>query len=126
MAYADFLRKRGIPISSAGDDGDAKEALQLCDLTEQMVTNDQVLAEVDAFNNATRKQLETDRDMMIKGLQAFLGFVRSFQEHQLQFIFRAKEWIFGRLATGFGLLRMPKMKEMKATQGRVEGFVPSK
>eukprot|EP00250_Pteridium_aquilinum_P020533 c24851_g2_i1 orf=38-1573(-) len=54
-----------------------------------------------------------DRDAMEKGLKAFVSFVRAYKEHQCTYIFRWKELEVGKLATGYGLLQLPAMPELK-------------
>ncbi|XP_041347387.1 ATP-dependent RNA helicase DDX55-like isoform X2 [Gigantopelta aegis] len=58
----------------------------------------------------------SDRAMYEKGMRAFVSFVQSYAKHECSMIFRVKDLDFGKLATGFGLLKIPKMPELK---GRV-------
>eukprot|EP00300_Choanocystis_sp_HF-7_P037994 c5448_g1_i1.p1 GENE.c5448_g1_i1~~c5448_g1_i1.p1 ORF type:complete len:723 (+),score=195.14 c5448_g1_i1:3-2171(+) len=55
----------------------------------------------------------TDRDVYEKGQRAFVSYVRAYKEHQLGYIFSMARLNLGHLATGFGLIRMPKMPETK-------------
>eukprot|EP00963_Diacronema_lutheri_P000572 scaffold31_cov334-Pavlova_lutheri.AAC.40 len=72
-----------------------------------------------------RRFCETDRDMLEKGLRAFVSYVRGYQEHHCRYIFVYKELPLGKVATSFGLLRLPKMPEIRKMQGRLVGFQPS-
>lgn len=72
-----------------------------------------------------RKLSEQDRDIMEKGIKAFVSFVRAYKEHQCKFIFRLADLDLAQLATALGLLRLPKMPEMRKTKQRLEGFTPS-
>lgn len=54
-----------------------------------------------------------DRDFLEKGTRAFIAFVRSYKEHQCQFIFRFQDLDLGRVARGFALLQLPKIKEFR-------------
>ncbi|KAI9907108.1 hypothetical protein PsorP6_003938 [Peronosclerospora sorghi] len=54
-----------------------------------------------------------DRDLLEKGTKAFIAFVRSYKEHQCQFIFRFKELDLGAVARGFCLLQLPKINELR-------------
>lgn len=54
-----------------------------------------------------------DRDLLEKGTKAFIAFIRSYKEHQCQFIFRFKDLDIGAVAQGFCLLQMPKMNEFR-------------
>lgn len=55
----------------------------------------------------------SDRDLLEKGTKAFISFVRSYKEHQCQFIFRFKELDLGAVARGFCLLQLPKINELR-------------
>ena len=66
---------------------------------------------------------ETDREVMEKGTRAFVSYLRGYKEHQCKFIFRLADLDLSRLAYAFGLLRLPRMPEVKKARG--EGFVPS-
>ncbi|XP_031555009.1 ATP-dependent RNA helicase DDX55-like [Actinia tenebrosa] len=67
------------------------------------------------------KRLATkDRDLFEKGTKAFVSFVQSYRKHECSLIFRFKDLDLGRLAEGFGLLRLPKMPELKDVS--IEGF----
>ncbi|OWF43312.1 ATP-dependent RNA helicase DDX55-like [Mizuhopecten yessoensis] len=54
-----------------------------------------------------------DRSMMDKAARAYVSFVQYYVKHECSMIFRVKDLDFGRLATGFGLVRVPKMPELK-------------
>jgi len=62
---------------------------------------------------------------MEKGIKAFVSFVRAYKEHQCKFIFRLADLDLAQLATALGLLKLPKMPEMRKTKQRLEGFTPS-
>jgi ATP-dependent RNA helicase DDX55/SPB4 len=54
-----------------------------------------------------------DRDLFLKSQDAFVTYVRAYKEHQLSYVFRFAKLDLGALARGFGLLRLPKMSEMR-------------
>ncbi|KAL4225163.1 ATP-dependent RNA helicase ddx55 [Mactra antiquata] len=54
-----------------------------------------------------------DRAVFETGMRAFVSFVQSYSKHDCYLIFKMKNLNFGRLATGFGLLKVPKMPEVK-------------
>ena len=54
-----------------------------------------------------------DRAIFEKGAKAYVSFVQSYIKHECSMIFRVKVLDFGKLATGYGLLRVPKMPELK-------------
>ncbi|KXZ43700.1 hypothetical protein GPECTOR_82g234 [Gonium pectorale] len=61
---------------------------------------------------------------MDKATRAFVTYVRGYKEHHCKFIFRLQELNIGRLATGLGLLRLPRMPDLKRPLGAAE-FSPS-
>lgn len=65
-----------------------------------------------------------DRDIMEKGLKAFVSYIRAYKEHHCSFIFRWKELEIGKLAMGYGLLQIPSMPEIKHHSLSVDGFTP--
>lgn len=46
-------------------------------------------------------------------MRAFVSFVQSYAKHENYMIFQMKKLDFGSLATGFGLIKVPKMPELK-------------
>ncbi|WAR03879.1 DDX55-like protein [Mya arenaria] len=54
-----------------------------------------------------------DRAVFEKGMRAFVSFVQSYAKHENYMIFQMKNLDFGSLATGFGLIKFPKMPETK-------------
>jgi len=92
----------------------------------QVPMKEQALADCkDTVHQVLRKLSEQDRDIMEKGIKAFVSFVRAYKEHQCKFIFRLADLDLAQLATALGLLRLPKMPEMRKTKQRLEGFTPS-
>ncbi|XP_042511443.1 DEAD-box ATP-dependent RNA helicase 18 [Macadamia integrifolia] len=63
-----------------------------------------------------------DRDVMEKGLKAFVSYIRAYKEHQCSYIFRWKELEIGKLAMGYGLLQVPSMPDVKHNSLSIEGF----
>lgn len=57
-----------------------------------------------------------DRAVFEKGMRAFVSYVQSYAKHECYMIFQLKRLDFGRLATGFGLIKVPKMPELKGKQ----------
>lgn len=103
--YLPFLQQRNIlleelPQELQGESEAASASLQRC-----------------------KKLVETDRNLMLKSTKAFLSFVRAYQEHQLPFIFPFKGLDLGALATGYCLLRMPRIKEILGKH--IRGFQQS-
>ena len=70
-----------------------------------------------------KRIVETDRAVMLKSTKAFLSFIRAYQEHQLPYLFPFKSLDIGSLATGYCLLRLPRIKEILGKH--VKGFQQS-
>ena len=54
-----------------------------------------------------------DRDYLERGTKAFIAYMRSYKEHQCQYIFRFADLDVGSVARGFALLRLPKLNEFR-------------
>ncbi|KAJ3059519.1 ATP-dependent RNA helicase ddx55 [Podochytrium sp. JEL0797] len=67
-----------------------------------------------------RTQNKSDKDVFDKSIKAFTSYIRSYTEHQASSIFRIRSVDFASLAKSFGLLRMPKVPELKTV--KVVGF----
>lgn len=100
-AYVEFLRIRKVPLQER----------RCCE---------------DAFDiiPQIRSAANKDRDVMEKGLRAFVSYIRAYKEHHCSYIFRWKELEIGKLATGYGLLQLPSMPEIKNHRLSTEGFRP--
>lgn len=80
----------------------------------------------DGLNAALRARSETNREAMEKGTRAFVSYMRGYKEHHCRFIFRHKELQLAKLASAVGLLRLPRMKEIrKAPKAATAGFAES-
>lgn len=73
--------------------------------------------DADAASAKIRKLVQADRALHDKAQKAFVSWVRSYAAHQATAIFRSSELDWADLGHGWGLLRMPKMPEIKAWQG---------
>ncbi|KAI8332817.1 P-loop containing nucleoside triphosphate hydrolase protein [Chlamydoabsidia padenii] len=119
-AYVEFLKLRKIPLTRsdyrlphgetidntfvAADDNDLDK-----DVVSQQVDDPSVEDTVRAF----RDTVKTDRDMHDRGMKAFVSWARAYSKHEASYIFRLKDLDLGRVATGYGLLKLPKMPELK-------------
>lgn len=63
--------------------------------------------------NKTRSIVLTDRALHDKAQRAFVSWVRAYTQHQVPSIFRITDQDWDDLACQFGLLRMPRMPELK-------------
>ncbi len=73
-------------------------------------------AEAEAATEAIRAQARADRDIYQLSQRAFVSFVRAYQEHRATSIFRAADLDLVELARAFGLLRLPRMPEVRAAK----------
>ena len=125
-SYVAFLKIRGVYLRRDGNcrlaDGDNG------DDDDEDEDDLDIVIEEDA--NGARKVYEIlralskrDREAMEKGVRAFVSYVRGYKEHHCRYIFRLKELHLAKLANAMGLLRLPKMKEIrKAAKNTLEGF----
>ncbi|KAF9343112.1 ATP-dependent rRNA helicase spb4 [Mortierella sp. AD094] len=153
--YVDFLRVRKVPINrwawnggpvitedveddddeveegdvemgstEPGTEGGDNKSSSLGKIVRQEPEDD---AENSAFLKGVQKIVMTDRDLHDKGTMAYVSFIRSYSKHEASFIFRSKDLDLGALARGYGLLRLPKMPELKNEKsgGSIQGFVPA-
>ncbi|CAD5316907.1 unnamed protein product [Arabidopsis thaliana] len=65
-----------------------------------------------------------DREVLEKGLKAFVSFVRAYKEHQCSYIFSWKGLEIGKLAMGYGILSFPYISEVKQDRIGIVGFTP--
>lgn len=66
---------------------------------------------------------QKDRAIYEKSMRAFVSFVQFYAKHECSMIFRLKDLDFGGLATGFGLLKIPHMPELRKKQ--ITNFTPA-
>lgn len=128
--YIEFLKLRKIPLQRRGyiladhsivdnsivDESDDEKA------TSSRVKDDTLME----FVNNVRKIVKTDRDISDRAIKAFVSWARAYSKHEASYIFRIKDLDLASLAMGFGLLKLPKMPELKAQQfqnGYVNNFV---
>ncbi|CAD6232820.1 unnamed protein product [Miscanthus lutarioriparius] len=99
--YVEFLKLRGVPLTER----------------ECPANTDDVIPQI-------RSAALEDRNVMEKGLRAFVSFVRAYKEHHCSYIFRWKDLEIGKLAMEYGLLQIPSMPEVKHHSLSLEGFIP--
>lgn len=95
--FVDFLRQRNITV---------KEMQPLAEIDGHKHPVEETII------NRAKKLVATDRNVLLKSSKALVSFVRAYQEHQLQYLFPFKKLDLGGVATGFCLLRFPRMKEI--------------
>ncbi|KAL5568835.1 hypothetical protein UlMin_025410 [Ulmus minor] len=102
-SYVEFQRLRRVPLQEK----ELSDSEDVSDIVPQI-----------------RSAAAKDRDVMEKGIRAFVSYVRAYKEHQCSYIFSWKELEIGKLAMGFGLLQIPGMPELKHHSLSTEGFLP--
>lgn len=55
-----------------------------------------------------------------QGTKAFVSFARAYSKHEASYIFRIKDLDLVKLARSFGLLKLPKMPEVKGKEDKWE------
>ena len=103
-AYVEFLRLRKVPLIRE-DEGKGRG-----NGTTDTTNNDNGKGE-DGFE--LRKYTEKERELMEAGLKAFISYIRAYKEHHCSYIFRIQDLDIAALARSFGLLRLPRMPEIK-------------
>ena len=73
--------------------------------------------EASAATDAMRQTTLTDRAIHDKAQRAFVSWVKSYSKHQASSIFRVADLDWGDLGKAWGLLRLPKMPELKRWEG---------
>ncbi|KIM46161.1 hypothetical protein M413DRAFT_441228 [Hebeloma cylindrosporum] len=69
--------------------------------------------DVEIFLNQIRTVLQSDRAIHDQSMKAFVSFVRAYSKHEASYIFRIKDLDLVGVAKSFGLLRLPKMPELR-------------
>lgn len=54
-----------------------------------------------------------DKNIFDKGTRAFVSQIKAYSKHECNLLLRVKDLDLGKVATSYGLLRLPKMPEMK-------------
>ncbi|KAI9307414.1 P-loop containing nucleoside triphosphate hydrolase protein [Cunninghamella echinulata] len=104
-AYVEFLKLRKVPLH--------RSPYRLPNGEEETISqkvNDPTLND---FIKECRSIVKQDRDLYDRGMKAFVSWVRSYSKHEASFIFRLKDMDLGCAATGYGLLKLPIMPEIK-------------
>ncbi|BGP14630.1 hypothetical protein JCM10213_002202 [Rhodosporidiobolus nylandii] len=104
--YVDFLNVRKIPLQKLSYPS-----------TEEGSTLQQ---EADTLLAELRQAILKDRDLHDRSLKAFVSSIRSYTKHEASFLFRLQDLDLIGLAKAFGLLRMPKMPELKGKEKEVQ------
>ncbi|GAA5932305.1 ATP-dependent RNA helicase SPB4 [Sporobolomyces koalae] len=102
--YVEFLNVRKIPLQRMHYD----------------TSSTSLEEESQAMLQSLRKAVLTDRDLHDRGLKAFVSSIRSYSKHEASYLFRLQDLDLVGLAQSFGLLKMPKMPELKGKEKDVK------
>jgi ATP-dependent RNA helicase DDX55/SPB4 len=97
-AYVEFLKIRNIPIVPLS----LKNEDEHC---TDMPTKEELI-------QWQKECSKSDRDVFEKSVKGFVSWVRSYKEHEANYIFQIKNVNLGKLALLMGIIRMPKMPEI--------------
>ncbi|KAI0082790.1 DEAD-domain-containing protein [Panus rudis PR-1116 ss-1] len=104
--YVDLMSVRKIPLKEhLPFSSDGPSSSTAADESED--------PEVQRTLEKIRKKLLTDRALHDKAVKAFVSFVRAYSKHEASYIFRLKDLDLIGVARSFGLLRLPRMPELK-------------
>ncbi|KAJ3114609.1 ATP-dependent RNA helicase ddx55 [Physocladia obscura] len=123
--YVEFLRIRKIPMTEFPafppilSRTQQQQKQQPQETTEDSPTPP--LQHLSPILETLRTLAKLDKDTHDKSIRAFTSWIRSYKEHQASSIFRLKSVDFAALAQSFGILRMPKVAELKNV--KIDGFV---
>jgi ATP-dependent RNA helicase DDX55/SPB4 len=98
--YVPFLEVRKTPVTLYED--------QRISLTQP---------ETAKITRLVRNSVRTDRALHDKGQKAFVSWVRSYSKHQASSIFRVVDLDWEELGHAWGLLRLPRMPELRNFKG---------
>jgi len=114
--YVEFLRLRKIPMDPAPyilEDLTELQSENIKSDEDNQVTPQIPDPSIPKFIQEVRKVVKTDRDLHDKSFKAFTSFIRAYSKHDASYIFRVKDLDLGKACSGFGLLKLPKMPELK-------------
>lgn len=102
--YVEFLKIRKIPMKEIEI---YKDEEITSENGQETKINTKVINEL-LLNNNTK-----DRELYEKSVKAFVSWVRAYNEHQVSYIFRFKDVDVASVARAYGLIRLPRMPELK-------------
>jgi len=73
----------------------------------------EAMEDVPELLQETREVIKKDRDVLDKGNKAFVSYIQSYAKHECNMILRVKDLDLGGTASSYGLLKMPKMPELR-------------
>lgn len=94
--YVDFLKVRKSPVQPYLCLSDKEDAAQGA---SRLTSN-------------IKELIRQDRDLYESSVKAFVSFIKCYKKHEARFIFREQDLDFGKIASSFALLRLPRMPEI--------------
>ena len=82
------------------------------------VDKDEKLQDV---SSEVRDWQRKDRSIFDKANRAYVSYIQSYTKHECKWVLRIKDLPFGEIANSMGLLKLPKMPELKKV--KITGFV---
>lgn len=112
------LKRRTLFKPSANDDKDYVSSEEMCleDDVENTLKKIRALVLKDRdLNDKVKQNIYRMASIYIRyqAMKAFVSFIRAYSKHEASFIFRVKDLDFVGVAKSLGLLRLPKMPELK-------------
>ena len=65
------------------------------------------------LNQKLHEMQKKDKNVFDKGTRAFVSHVKAYSKHECNLLLRVRDLDLGKVATSYGLLRLPKMPEMR-------------
>lgn len=78
-----------------------------------VLTDDQIIATANVLREKIHKKLLHDRAIYDKSARAFVSHIRAYSKHECNYILRVTDLNLGKIASCYGLLKMPVMPELK-------------
>lgn len=122
---AEFLKVRKVPLrpftypSTTGFSTE-DDARNLASEFRKVALTDRDIWERVSSSARGLYRLELTNFGFSQGTKAFVSFARAYSKHEASYIFRIKDLDLVKLARSFGLLKLPKMPEMKGKEDQWE------
>lgn len=97
-AYVEFLQRN------------QKVSLKCVDIDN---ADDKNVRSYQEINEIIHRMHVNDRNVFDKGNRAFVSHIRAYSKHECNFLLRVSDLNLGHIATGYGLIKMPLMPELK-------------
>ncbi|CAL8081090.1 unnamed protein product [Calicophoron daubneyi] len=105
-AYVNFLHiNQKVHLSEMSSD----------ELAELTTTSDTALLTPEVVTAQLRKVCMKDKLVYEKSIRAFVSYVQFYRKHECHLLLKLKDLNLGRLANAFGLLKLPRMPELRCT-----------